>query len=92
MEIILKIDDQSGQITVSANGQETPVASLDEAISAIQAIAQEALGGAEQQAAAEGAQPAQPTADDQQAAAEEAAMMQNYIPRKMNSLETKGVL
>ena len=85
MQIILNIDDQTGQITVSANGQDTPVESLDEAISAVQAIAQETLGapGAEINGGdVAGPEQESPTTD-QLAAAEEGAMMRSYKPRKV---------
>lgn len=87
-EIVLRISE-SGEITVSANGQDTPAASLDEAIGSIQAIAQEALNGGQgdtlgpENETGGGAEPTPAQMD----AAEETAMVKSYKNRN-----PKGIL
>lgn len=87
MEITLSISD-TGEITVSTNGTDTPMQTLDEAVTSIKALAEEALAGAggisqaEEPVIAEGVEPT----PDQMSAAEEAGMMQGYKSKQKRML------
>ena len=87
MDITLRISE-TGEMTVIADGQETPVGSIDEAMASIKALADEALQGA---GGAGGAGP-EPGADmgapdegaqspAQALAAQELGMMQGFKSR-----------
>lgn len=76
MDITLRIGQQ-GDITVSANGTDTPVGSIDEALDSIRALAEEAMAGTSggQQAPAPADMSGAPV-DDQ--TAQEQGMMQGF--------------
>jgi hypothetical protein len=74
MDITLHIDDADGTMTVEANGQETPVKDINQALDAIKGYAAEAASNADVGIPAG----TDDTGPDQMQKAEEQGMMQGY--------------